>query len=277
MREKRADLHIHTTCSDGSFTSRQVIEHAKKIELSCLAISDHDSIDGVQEAIDQASSCGIEVIPAVEMSAEENGKELHILGYLIDHRHQVLTSTLKQIREDRKQRLRMMTDALSKEGIDIDADELMKFAGDVSISRLHIAQYMQHKGIVSSWKEAFVRYIGDDKPCYIASFRLSARQVVDIIKCAQGIPVIAHPGLNNVEQLLPKLVEQGIAGIEVFHSEHSRAVTKRLERYARKNGLYVTGGSDCHGRSKGRVLMGNTTVAYSCVEEMKSRSTSRQK
>ncbi|MFH1868600.1 MAG: PHP domain-containing protein [Candidatus Omnitrophota bacterium] len=272
MKEKRADLHIHTTYSDSSFTPERVVEYAKDKGLECIAIADHDSVNGLGQAMEAASSVGVEVIPAVEISAEEDGKEIHMLGYLIDYKDSKLLAVLQQIRDDRKKRLHKMVIALNQHGFNIDPEDIIRYSGDVSISRLHIAQYMKAKNLISSWREAFKKYIGDDKPCYVASFRLSTKQVIDLIEDAKGVPVIAHPGLNKVDKLLPKLIEEGIKGIEAYHSEHRGSVPEHYVEYARKHGLVYTGGSDCHGDSKGDVLMGNVTVPYSCVEELKRLS-----
>jgi len=269
MKIRKADLHVHTTYSDGTFTPKEAVEYAKSKGLNCIAISDHDSVAGLKEALETAGLLGIEVIPAVEISAEEDGKELHILGYFIDFASKTLLDTLAQIRENRKQRLYKMVDALKRHGVDIDADDVIKFAKDVSISRLHVAQYMEAKGLVPSWRDAFKKYIGDDRPCYVASFRFTARQAIDLIKNSGGIPVIAHPGLNNVDGLLTKLVGYGIRGVEAFHTDHTKSVSMHYEDYARSNNLLVTGGSDCHGRAKGKILMGTVTIPYKYVEALK--------
>jgi predicted metal-dependent phosphoesterase TrpH len=269
VREKKADLHVHTLYSDGSFTPKEVMHYAKKVGLDCIGIADHDTVKGLEEAIGAGLALGIEVIPGVEMSAEEKGKELHILGYFINYKSRRLKLVLREIREDRKKRLHRMVDALNKHGFNINAEDIIRFAGDASISRLHIAQYMKNKGIISSWQEAFKRYIGDDKPCYVASFRLSARQAIDIIKEAGGISIIAHPGINNIDGLMPKLLKDGIDGIEVFHSEHKGPVIRHYEDFAKRHKLLITGGSDCHGTLKNSVLIGKTTIPYSYVEALK--------
>lgn len=269
LKEKRADLHIHTTYSDGSYRPEEAVSYAKRTGLGCIGIADHDSVDGLDEAFLAGEAYDVEVIPAVEVSAEEDKKELHILGYCIDYKDEDLKAVLSQIREDRKNRLYKMAEALNKHGVNIDADDLIRSVGEVSISRLHIARYMEAKNLVSSWREAFSKYIGDDKPCYVASFRHSSKEAIELIKKAKGIPVIAHPGLNKIDNLLPKLIEQGMAGIEAFHSEHSSSASRYYEKYAREHGLLVTGGSDCHGIRKGRILMGRVTVPYSYVEELK--------
>ncbi|NQT90338.1 MAG: PHP domain-containing protein [Candidatus Omnitrophica bacterium] len=271
MQERLADLHIHTTYSDSSFTPEQAIRRAKEAGLSCVAITDHDSVDGLEEAISAGNSCGVEVIPAVEVSAEENGKELHMLGYFIDYKDEKLKAALRKIRDDRKHRVHKMVELLNKHGFDIDAEDVIKFAGDISISRLHIAQYMEKQGLIPSWREAFKKYIGDSGPCYVSSFRYSARQVVDMIKDAKGIPVIAHPGLNRIDAIMTVLLESGIEGVEAYHLEHRNPVSSYYEAYAKEHNLLITGGSDCHGMIKGKVLMGKVGMPYSYVEALKSR------
>jgi len=267
--EKRADLHVHTTYSDGSLTPQQVIEQASKVGLGCVGICDHDSINGLSEAISVGSSCGVEVIPGVEVSAEENGKELHILGYFIDYENSHLTDMLKQIRDDRKNRAHNIIKALNRHGFDIDAEDVMSFVGDVSLSRLHIAQYMESRKLIPCWRDAFDHYIGDGKPCYIANFRLCAKEAIDLITSASGIPVIAHPGVNGADDFLPSLIKQGIRGIEAYHPEQSSSMSSYYVKYAKEENLLVTGGSDCHGTVKGNLLMGTVTVSYSRVQDLK--------
>jgi len=269
VKEKRADLHVHTTYSDGSFSPEEVVEHAKRVGLDCIAITDHDSVNGIEEAKQTGDALGVEIVPAVEVSADEDGKEIHILGYYINYKDSKLLDILKQIREDRKKRLYKMVEALNQHGLSIDAEDLIKFCGDVSISRLHIAHYMKEKKLVSSWREAFHKYIGDTKPCYVSSFRFSPKQTIDLIKEAKGIPVIAHPGLNRLEGFVDKMVEEGIEGIEVFHGEHSGCMVQHYQKYAKEHNLLLTGGSDCHGKAKGEILMGRVTIPYSYVEALK--------
>jgi len=267
--EKTADLHIHTAFSDGTFTPEEVMAHANRVGLGCIAISDHDCVDAIRIAVKLQKSYNVELIPAVEITAQEKKKELHILGYFIDWQDERLTEILKQICRDRKERIYRMADRLKEYGIDADAEEVLKFAGKGAVSRLHVAKYLTEKDFLPSVKVAFDKYIGDGKPCYVSRFRFSLKEVIDIIKDAGGIAVIAHPGLNNVSQMLPTLVENGIEGIEVYHSDHTKSVAKELEQFAHKHNLLITGGSDCHGMNKGKVLMGKIRLPYRYVEKLK--------
>ncbi len=270
MINKFADLHIHTKYSDGSFSPEEVLQRASEEGLCCIAITDHDSVSGVEEAIYAGKKRNIEVIPGVEVSAEEGGKEIHMLGYCIDYKDPVFLGFLSEIRQDRIKRLHKMVDALNSHGFSLTAEDVIKFAGDVSISRLHIAMYMEAKGLVSNWRVAFKKYIGDAKPCYVSSFRYSSKMVIDFIKKAGGVPVIAHPVVNSLDSILPRLVKEGLEGVEVFHTEQTGSIAKRYEKFANENGLLITGGSDCHGDAKGNILIGKTSIPYSYVEALKN-------
>jgi len=269
--EKRADLHIHTKYSDGSFTPEETVQTAKKQGLACISITDHDSVSGLDEAIATGEALDVEIVPGVEVSAEYNDKEMHILGYCIDRKDDGLLQFLSKIRQDRRGRLFKMVEALNDHGLSMDAEDILNYTGDVSISRLHIAQYMESKGLVSSWREAFKKYIGDTQPCYISSFRYTPKQVIDAIKNAGGVAVIAHPGFDKLENVISELIADGIDGIEVYHTEHSVSVSRKYEEYAKENNLLITGGSDCHGMLKGKLLMGSVSVPYACVEALKKR------
>ena len=269
--DRFSDLHVHTKYSDGLFSPGEVITHAKKKGLSCVAITDHDSVAGIDEAMSAGNGDGIEVIPGVEISAEENGKEMHILGYYVNYKDKKLLNFLKEIRKDRVSRLHKMVEALNERGIEINAKEFLKSVGDVSISRLHLAHYMAQTGLVKDWCEAFSKYIGDTKPCYVSNFTYSSREVIDLIKSAKGVSVIAHPGLNKLDYILPRLLEEGIQGIEAYHGKHNESAVKKYCDFANENNLVVTGGSDCHGRAKGDMLLGTVKIPYSFVEALQTK------
>lgn len=269
---KKADLHIHTKYSDGSLGPKDVVRIASERGLCCISITDHDSVFGIDEAMSAGNAYGVEIIPGAEISAENSGKELHILGYCINYRDAKLLNFLDRIRHDRIERLHKMAVLLERHAIRINVEELKKDAGKVSISRLHVAKYMHKKGFVSSWREAFKKYIGDNKPCYVASFRYTSKQVIEAIETAGGIPVIAHPGVSRLDDMLLGFVNEGIEGIEVFHSEHSNKAARSYESFAKTHNLVVTGGSDCHGDLKGGPLIGKTTIPYAYVEALKNAS-----
>jgi len=270
VRERLADLHIHTKYSDGSFSPEEVVRGASEREICCIAITDHDSVSGIDEAIKAGKECDIEVIPGVEVSAEEADKEMHILGYCMDYKDPLFLEFLSKIRQDRIERLHKMVSALNSHGFSIDPEDVLKFTGDVSISRLHIARYMESKGLISNWRVAFKKYIGDTKPCYVSSFRYTSQMVMDAIKNVKGVPVIAHPVVNRLDPILPRLIEEGLQGIEVFHTKQPGSIAERYKKFAIDNDLIITGGSDCHGDAKGAVLIGKTSIPYSYVEALKN-------
>ncbi len=270
MRELLADLHIHTKYSDGSLSPEEVVRCASERGLCCIAITDHDSVSGIDEAIKAGKKYDIEVIPGVEVSAEEGNKEMHMLGYCMDYKDPIFLEFLGKIRQDRIERLHKMIEALNGHGFNIDPEDVLKFVGDISISRLHIARYMEAKALISNWRVAFKKYIGDTKPCYVSSFRYTSQMVMDAIKNAKGVPVVAHPVVNRLDAILPRLIEEGLQGVEVFHTEQSGSTAKRYKKFAIDNNLIITGGSDCHGDAKGAMLIGKTSIPYSYVEALKN-------
>jgi 3',5'-nucleoside bisphosphate phosphatase len=272
IMSQKADLHIHTRYSDGSLSPKDIVRIASERGICCISITDHDSVFGIDEAMSAGNAYGVEIIPGAEISAENAGKELHILGYCIDYRDKKLLDFLGRIRHDRVERLYKMIELLKKHGIEIDIEDFKKHTGDVSISRLHLAKYMHKKGFVTSWREAFSRYIGDNKPCYVSSFRYTSKEVIDIIKRSGGIPVIAHPGISRLDDMLLEFVNEGIRGIEVFHSDHSSNAVTAYENFAKTHNLIITGGSDCHGDLKGDTLIGKTAIPYAYVEVLKNAS-----
>lgn len=266
---KTADLHIHTNFSDGSFSPKEVMANAKAQNLQCIAIADHDNVDATPIMLGLQSDYNIEIVPAVEMTAQEGDRELHILGYLIDWQSKKLKEKLKQTCEGRKERIYRMTEKLNECGVKANAGEIIKFAKINAVSRLHVARYLVENGFVDSLKTVFSKYIGDGKPCYVSRFRFSSKEVVEIIKESGGIAVVAHPGLDNVAELLPALIKNGIDGIEVFHSDHNKQTTEAILNFAQKNNLLITGGSDCHGKYKREVLIGKIKLPYEYVEKLK--------
>ena len=275
--ERLTDLHIHTIFSDGTFTPEEVMAYAKGIGLSCIAIADHDCVDGIEIAIGLQKTYDVEIVPAVEITAQENNKELHILGYFIDWRNEELKKILEQMCQNRKERIYKMADKLKEYGIDADAEEIIEYAGGKVISRLHVAKYLVEKGFIPSLKIAFDKYIGDGKPCCVGRFRFSSKEIIDIIKDTGGIAVIAHPGLGNISEILPTLVKNGIEGIEVYHSDYTRSISKKLAKFAQEHNLLITGGSDCHGTNKKQVLMGKIRLPYKYVQRLKEYANYRKR
>lgn len=267
--EKLADLHVHTNVSDGTFSPEEAVEYAKKIGLSCIAITDHDCVDGIEPAVKAAAKLGLEVIPGVEMTAQEKGAEVHLLGFYPDIKDRGFLKKLGSIRKSRVDRIYKITDKLKKYNINIDPEKVLKLSGEGSVGRPHIASVLEDEGYVSSTKEAFTRYIGDKGPCYVSHFELTAKDAITELKRVGAVVVFAHPHLMGGDGLIPGFIKYGLDGIEAYHSEQSRQVSKRYAAIAGELGLLVTGGSDCHGLNKSEVLMGKVKVPYSVVEEIK--------
>ncbi|MEA3305320.1 MAG: PHP domain-containing protein, partial [Candidatus Omnitrophota bacterium] len=255
-----ADLHIHTLYSDGTFTPREVVELAHKQGFLAIAITDHDCIDGIEPSIAHAAKYGMEIIPAVELTAEEEDFEVHMLGYFIDWQAEWFTEKLKEIRTARVNRTYEMIAKLKGIGINIDPRKVFKISGPGSVGRLHLASALYSGGWTSSIGEAFRKYIGNNAPCYVRKFKLALKEAIDVIIRLGGVPVLAHPHTLGRDDLIPVLTKWGLRGIEVYHTGHSANVTSHYEKLALKNNLLLTGGSDCHGMGKSSVLLGRLKV-----------------
>jgi len=260
--ERYVDLHVHTTYSDGSFSPEEVVSHAEECGLKAIGIADHDEVAGVTEAIWIGHSRGIEIVPAVELTSACNGKEIHLLGYLIDHNHRELRERLKDFRRERFQRMTKMIEKLRTLGLDIYMEAVRRIAGRGSLGRLHLARTLFQRGMVGTVQEAFDRYIGRNKPAYVQKPRIEAAEAFGLIAAAGGIPVLAHPKLVRIDNHIPELVKLGLRGIEAVYSKHTPEDVKKYLAMAEEYDLLVTGGSDCHGVIKDTMLLGTVKLPY---------------
>ncbi|RJP17567.1 MAG: PHP domain-containing protein [Candidatus Abyssobacteria bacterium SURF_5] len=266
------DLHVHTYYSDGSFSPEDVVTHAKRLGFAAIGIADHDEVGAVSQAIWLGHSHGIEIIPAVELTSACNGKEIHLLGYLIDHNNTDLRETLKHLRSERFKRMERMVDKLRKLGVDIYIEAVRRVAGSKgSIGRLHLARALFDRGQVTCVQEAFDRYIGKGKPAYSDKPRLKAAEAIELITGAGGIAVLAHPKLVHIDEHIPELVHIGLKGIEAFYSKHTSDETARYVAVAEQLNLLVTGGSDCHGVIKDKMLLGSVKLPYRYLTILRDR------
>lgn len=265
-----ADLHTHSTASDGADTPAQIVEKAAAIGLKAVGITDHDAVDGLAEALQRGKELGIEVVPGVEINTDYEGQEVHILGYYIDFQHPSLLATLEDMRRFRRQRIESMVGKLRALGLDIHIDEVKEVAGEAAMGRPHLARVMMEKGYVNSVTEAFERYIGLGRPAYVPRTHLTPFAAVEIVRKAGGIPVLAHPGLVGRDELIPRLISVGLMGLEVWHSDHTAEDANRYLALAEKLDLLVTGGSDYHGGEvKPDIPLGGWGVSYSRVLALK--------
>jgi len=272
MKDRYADLHVHTYYSDSTLSPRQVVETALKVGLSAIGITDHDCVAGIKESIDAAWGQPLEIIPGIELSVDHKGQEVHMLGYFIDWQADWFRKKISVVAESRHQRIFKMIELLKKEKINIEADEVFKLAGKGTVGRLHLALALLKKRKIYSIQEAFDRYIGHGKPCYVGHVMFNAREAIENIVKAGGVPVLAHPHVMGKDSFIDDFLELGLKGIEVYHSDHNESIQRKYRRIARKKGLLVTGGSDCHGLGKGRILMGDVMVKYDVVESLKMKS-----
>ncbi|MFH1997030.1 MAG: PHP domain-containing protein [Candidatus Omnitrophota bacterium] len=269
---KYVDLHVHTHFSDGTFSPQEVVACAKEKNLSAIAICDHDCIDGVRQAIELGEQIGLEVIPGIEMTVEWRDEEIHVLGYLIDIEYEWFTEKLRAMQQYRVDRMYKMIEKLREQNIAIDPRSVFTIAGLGSVGRPHLAQAMLLNGKADSMREIFGKYLGDGKPCHVPNRRFDPREAIGAVRKAGGVPVLAHPYTVGKDELIPELAEYGLRGIEVYHTDHRSKERKRYEEIAKENGLIATGGSDCHGFGKGRILMGGTKVPYAILEQVKEEA-----
>jgi len=257
----RLDLHLHTTHSDGSCTPTEVVNMAHRAGVTALAITDHDIMTGVSEAITAGQPCGIEIIPGVEISSLAGNSELHILGYFLDQRDSDLLARLKTLRDGRHRRNPQIIERLQTLGIDITYDEVRALAGSDSVGRPHIARALMDKRVVTSAKEAFDRFLAEGKPAYVPRVLPSPAEAIRWIKAARGLAVLAHPTWVKVAEhplvdLVRQLKADGLDGVEVYYSTHAARQTREYLSLAQQLGLLITGGSDFHGITKPDIEVG---------------------
>jgi hypothetical protein len=268
----KVDLHLHTYFSDGTLSPEEVVKEAKKKGFLAIAITDHDSVDGIPGAEKEGRGIGVEVIPAVELTAEEKDAEIHILGYFINYKDENFKQFLKDLRQERKERTFKMISKLRHLGFNINMQDVLKTAGPGSIGRLHLAFCLREKGYVNNIYEAFAKYLGEGKPAYAKKRRLTPEKALQIIEELGGVSVLAHPHTIKNKQMIEDLIRMGFQGIEVYHSDHSVIASRYFHRLAKRYNLIVTGGSDCHGLGKGKILLGSVVVSYNVVEELRRRA-----
>jgi len=265
-----ADLHLHTNFSDGTFTPEELTAHGHRLGFRALALSDHDTVEGCARMAAACEREGIEFIPATELTAEINGYEVHILGYFIDTTNAKLLMELARFQEVRQSRIREMVARIQKLNVPLPEDLVFAVANCRSPGRPHVARALVQAGLCANLDEAFERFLKKGKPAWVPKCKMSATEAIDLIHQAGGLAVLAHPVLNNCDDLIPALVECGLDGLECYHTKHQWAVAEHYERMAEQSGLLVTGGSDCHGMSKGRPLIGGIKLPYWRVERMKA-------
>lgn len=276
--KRTVDFHTHSTCSDGTLTPTELVRHAKRAGLSAFALTDHDSVDGIKEAKEEAEKTGIEFIPGIEFSAAEN-TETHIIGLFIDPQNEALLKTIAKLKGSRKRRMEEICFKLRGLGMDITHDEALEIAGGSFVGRAHIAKLMVEKGYCKTIKECFEKYIGLGKPAYAEKNELSATEAVEAIRAAGGLAFLAHlnqTGYDSeqLEQLLLKLKSAGLNGIEGYYPEYTAEQISDYRQLADKLSLCFSGGSDYHAAMKPHIEIGvgtgDLSIPYFVLQNMKN-------
>jgi Predicted metal-dependent phosphoesterases (PHP family) len=275
----RADLHIHTTASDGMHAPTEIVQLAKQAGLAAIAITDHDTTGGIREAMEAGDRLGMIVVPGVEISTQVDGKDIHILGYYIDPEDKLLSGRLEHLRSIRDRRNERIIGKLNEQGIRITLSEVWhtvkkKPGEELTIGRPHIAEVLVRKGVVGSIPEAFDRYLGEGGSAYVSPERISPQEAARWIHEAGGSAVIAHPGLYGDDELVERIIGCGVDGIEAFHSDHSPEEEIRYAVMAERAGLVATAGSDYHGermKDMRHQQIGERTAHVSLLQRLNRR------
>jgi len=267
----KVDLHSHTTASDGALTPRALVRKAVQHGVEVLAITDHDSTDGLAEArAEAAEHSPLTIVPGLEINCDVGGSEIHVLGYLVDYEAPWFQAFL---RAERVARVGRIAERLAELGVPIDPAEVFAITKEGSPGRPHIAQVMMNHGYVKSIREAFDKYLRTNGPANVPRRRLTPADAVAVIRRAHGVPVIAHPGLASRDELIPELILAGLGGIEAYYAEHSAAQTAKYLEMCRAGNLVATGGSDYHGPHTGRTNPpGTPAVPWEAWEALQAKA-----
>jgi predicted metal-dependent phosphoesterase TrpH len=273
---KFADLHLHTQFSDGTFSPEELVAQARRHDLAAIALTDHDTVEGCSRTAAASQAAGIEFVPGTELTAEQDGNELHILGYLIDTQNPRLLAEIAHFQTVRQNRIREMVARLQAIRVPLQAQSVFALANCRSPGRPHVARALVEAGLCANLDEAFERFLKKNRPAWVPKFKMSAARAIELIHQSGGLAVLAHPGLNRSDEVIPAMVEAGLDGIECFHTKHSTATSQHYLQIAARFRLLVTGGSDCHGLSKGKPIIGSVKLPIEHVEKLRQRATARQ-
>jgi len=273
---KFADLHLHTQFSDGTFTPEELVLRAQNAGLACIALTDHDTVEGCARAAAACAAVKMDFISGAELTAEHKDTEVHVLGYFLDTKNKVLLNRIAEFQAVRQNRINEMCAALNKLGIPLKPEAVFALANCKSPGRPHVARALVKEKLIGNLDEAFEKYLKKGRPAWVPKTKMSALESVELIHQAGGLAVMAHPGLNRTDDIIPDLVKAGLDGIECFHTKHSTVMAERYLEIAEKYNLLVTGGSDCHGFSKKQPLIGGVKLPYEHVEKMKAKVAERK-
>jgi predicted metal-dependent phosphoesterase TrpH len=270
--EGRADLHMHTTHSDGTLSTHELVRRAKEVGLTTISITDHDNAGGIEEAVELGKALGVNVVPGVELSVSVDDQDIHILGYFFDYRNRNLLEYLSFFRAERIRRAERIVEKLNNLKIPLKLESVLEQAGPGSVGRPHIAHAMLEEGLTGSYHEAFLKYIGQGKPAYEKKFQVSPAEAIDLISSTGGLSFVAHPGNSIDERVLVELIKEGVDGIEVVHPSHSPERVSHYKGIAGEYFLLTSGGSDFHGGKKyDDDTLGKYYISEHQVEMMRRR------
>lgn len=264
----RADLHVHSTASDGTATPSELVSLALESGLDVLAIADHDSVSGLAEANLAAETTGLTLIPAVELSAVSDGIDVHILAYFVDPADPKLLEELVDLRAARFRRAQAMVEALADAGYAVSLDDVLALSDGGAVGRSHVARALVGSGAAESVSDAFKRLIGRGMPFYVPKDSKSPETVISATRELGAIPVLAHPGVTQADRILPALIDAGLLGIEAYHADHTPAQRVDYANMAARLGLLVTGGTDYHGSSAPNPALGSVDVPEDAVRAL---------
>jgi len=266
---KYADLHTHTIESDGTYTPLQLVRKAIARGLSAVAIVDHDTVGAIAEALGEAQGTGLEIIPGIELTAQQDYQEVHILGYFLDYQDKQLLQKLQLVQLSRVTRVYKIVENLKKLGLELNPQTVFDISGRGTVGRMHIARALVQDGWVDSTAEAFRKYIGDKSPAYVLGFCFSPAEAIKLIRDAGGVAVLAHPFMLHNDALITEFVQCGLQGLEVYYPEHSQSLVNFYLDLAKQLNLLVTGGSDFHGSAKPNIALGAIKIPWELVEQLR--------
>jgi len=266
---KKADMHLHTSMSDGLLSPQELILKIKNAGITIFSITDHDTVAALDEMKRRSEFFGLTAVPGVELSAEYNNCDMHFTGYFINYHSKRFLDYLYLFRRRRFQRAQEILIKLIKLGITISMDRIAELAGNGPIGRPHLADAMIEVGAVDSRNEAFDKYLNKDGPVYVEKYRITAQEVIELIHSIGGAAFLAHPGINDLEKTIPEIKELGLDGIEIIHPKHTEDQTKKFEALAGKMSLLTTGGSDFHGGEEDENNFGKFYVTEESVNRIR--------
>jgi predicted metal-dependent phosphoesterase TrpH len=268
----KADLHLHTTFSDGALSPRELVQKARNAGLTTIAITDHDNVGALEEAVEWGASMGVEVLPGLELSASMGERDIHILAYLFDFKNRNLLEYLEFFRKERLKRAERIVQKLNKINISLEFDAVLEQAGIGSVGRPHIANALVEQGMIGTYNEAFEKYIGDHGPAFEKKFQVTPAEAFKLISSSGGLSFLAHPGKYMTELQLSDVIRSGLDGIEVVHPSHNENLRAFYREVVNQYFLLESGGSDYHGGKKNDdYAFGRFVVPMSVVEAMRRR------